>query len=362
VSVVSPRAGGHERNSRSAGGGTIIHHGEQRLIRGEELVETLDDLRDIVVATRDDGIPIRIGDVADTRLAPMIRQGAVTRDGRGEAVTGIVMMLMGENSREVSSAVRKRIEAIAPTLSPGVTIETVYDRTELVNRTIHTVATNLIEGGALVIVGLLLLLGNLPGGLLVASAIPISMLAAFIAMNGFGVSGNLMSLGALDFGLIVDRSVVMVEHIVHTLGRSKAVRDDVPSIVLRAAKEVARPVAFAVVIIVLVYVPILSLRGIEGKMFRPMALTVIFALLASLVLALTFMPAMASAIFRRGVTERETWLFRRIKRAYEPALAFTLRRPLLPAGVAVMLLVADAASVPFLATSSRSRSSCAPTS
>ena len=337
-----------ERNNQNAGGGYVIHEGEQRLIRGEGIVETLDDLRDVVVTTKEDGIPIRIVDVADVRLAPMIRQGAVTRDGRGEVVTGIVMMLMGENSREVSRAVHERIEAITPTLPPGVTIETFYDRTDLVNRTIHTVATNLIEGGVLVIVVLLLLLGNLRGGLLVASAIPISMLAAFIAMNAFGVSGNLMSLGALDFGLIVDGSVVMVEHIVHVLGRTKARGDDVQSTVMRAAKEVARPVAFAVIIIVLVYVPILSLQGIEGKMFRPMALTVIFALVASLVLALTFMPAMASAIFRRGVTERETWLIRKLKRAYKPALAFTVRRRWLPAGVALALLVGAVSIVPFL--------------
>ena len=337
-----------ERNNQNAGGGYVVHEGEQRLIRGEGIIETLDDLRDVVVTTKEDGIPIRIVDVADVRLAPMIRQGAVTRDGRGEVVTGIVMMLMGENSREVSRAVHERIEAISPTLPPGVTIETFYDRTGLVNRTIRTVATNLIEGGVLVIVVLLLLLGNLRGGLLVASAIPISMLAAFIAMNALGVSGNLMSLGALDFGLIVDGSVVMVEHIVHSLGRTKARGDDIQRTVMHAAKEVARPMAFAVIIIVLVYVPILSLQGVEGKMFRPMALTVIFALVASLVLALTFMPAMASAIFKRGVTERETRLIRVLKRAYEPALAFTVRRRWLPAGVALTLLVGAAAIVPFL--------------
>ena len=337
-----------EKNNQSAGGGYIIHDGEQRLIRGEGLVGSLDDLRDVVVATREDGIPVRTGEVAEVGLAPMIRQGAVTRDGRGEAVTGIVMMLMGANSREVSRAVYERIESISPTLPPGVAIDTFYDRTELVDRTIRTVATNLIEGGVLVIVVLLLLLGNLRGGLLVASAIPLSMLAAFIAMNTFGVSGNLMSLGALDFGLIVDGSVVMVEHIVHVLGKRNARGNNVQPTVLAAAKEVARPVAFAVAIIVLVYVPILSLQGIEGKMFRPMALTVIFALVASLVLALGFMPAMASAIFKGGVVEKDTWLFRRLKKLYSPALAFTTRRRILPAGVAVALLAGAVATVPFL--------------
>ncbi|WP_428267335.1 efflux RND transporter permease subunit [Haliangium sp.] len=341
-----------ERNHRSAGGGYIIHDGEQRLIRGEGLVQSLDDLRDVVVATRDDGVPIRIGELAEVALAPMIRQGAVTRDGRGEAVTGVVMMLMGANSREVSRAVHERIAEISPTLPEGVTIDTFYDRTELVDRTVRTVATNLVEGGVLVVVVLLLLLGNLRGGLLVASAIPLSMLAAFIAMNAAGVSGNLMSLGALDFGLIVDGSVVMVEHIVHTLGRERARGDaahsTVSATVLAAAQQVARPVAFAVAIIVLVYVPIFTLQGIEGKMFRPMALTVIFALVASLALALTFMPAMATVVFRGGVRTEDTWLLSRLKRAYEPALGVAARRPLLPAAVALALLVGAGVTVPFL--------------
>lgn len=337
-----------QRNNMSAGGGYVVHQGEQRLIRGEGLVRTLEDIREVVVSTRNDGIPIRIGDVADVRLAPVIRQGAVTRDGRGEVVTGVVMMLMGANSRAVSRAVHERVQAVAPTLPQGVTIDTFYDRTEFVDRTIRTVATNLLEGGVLVVVVLLLLLGNLRGGLLVASAIPLSMLAAFIAMNAFGVSGNLMSLGALDFGLIVDGSVVIVEHIVHVLGRRQSRGADVQRGVLSAATQVARPVAFAVTIIVLVYVPVLTLRGIEGKMFQPMALTVIFALLASLVLALTFMPAVATLIFKRGVVEKDTVAFRLAKRLYYPALEFTLGRRMLPAGASIALLAGALATVPFL--------------
>jgi heavy metal efflux system protein len=332
------------RNNVSAGGGYIVHEGEQRLIGGEGLIQSLDELRDVVVTTDDDGTPIRIADVAAVETAPMIRQGAVTRDGRGEVVTGIVMMLAGGNSREVSQAVSARIDEIAPTLPEGVTIETFYDRTVLVDRTITTVAVNLIEGGVLVVVVLLLLLGNIRGGLLVASAIPFSLLAAFIAMDVFSVSGNLMSLGALDFGLIVDGSVVMVEHVVHMLSK----RGQKPVTVAGAAKEVARPVAFAVFIIVLVYVPILSLEGIEGKMFRPMALTVIFALVASLVLALTFMPAMSSILFKNGVSSKETWIIRKLKRAYEPALDFSIRRRLIPFVLAVGSLVAAIAIVPFL--------------
>ena len=337
-----------QRNNMNAGGGYIIHDGEQRLISGEGLARDLEDLRAIVVTTREDGIPVRIGEVAEVALAPMIRQGAVTRDGRGEVVTGIVMMLMGENSREVSQAVHERINAIAPTLPAGVVIDTFYDRTELVDRTVTTVATNLIEGGVLVIVVLLLLLGNLRGGLLVASAIPLSMLAAFIAMNVLGVSGNLMSLGALDFGLIVDGSVVMVEHIVQHLGRRGLRGRQVASGVQKAAKDVARPVAFAVAIIVLVYVPILTLQGIEGKMFRPMALTVIFALVASLLLALTFMPAMASVIFRGGVAQDDTWLLGVLKRGYRPLLSLMLRRRGVLFALSVLALLAAVVTAPLL--------------
>lgn len=337
-----------ERNNQSAGGGYVIHDGEQRLIRGDGLIESLEDIRSVVVATHDDGIPIHIRELAQVELAPMIRQGAVTRDGRGEVVTGVVMMLSGENSRSVSRAVDARIEEIRATLPAGVSLETFYDRTDLVNRTIRTVATNLVEGGVLVIVVLLLLLGNLPGGLLVASVIPLSMLATFIAMRFTGVSGNLMSLGALDFGLIIDGAVVMMEHIIFALGRSQGKSHSPRAVTLAAAREVARPVAFAVCIIALVYVPLLTLQGIEGKMFRPMALTVTFALVASLLLSLTFVPAAASALFRGGARQQRTWLYRLCERIYRPALSLTLRRPGLPLGAAATLLVAAIGIAPFL--------------
>ncbi|MBT8492283.1 MAG: CusA/CzcA family heavy metal efflux RND transporter, partial [Deltaproteobacteria bacterium] len=335
-------------NNLNRGGGYIVHAGEQRLVRGSALIKSLDELREVVVATRAEGTPVRIGDVADVRLAPLIRQGAVTRDGRGEVVTGVVMMLMGENSREVSSAVDDKIREIAPTLPKGITLDTLYDRTDLVDRTVRTVATNLIEGGVLVIVVLLLLLGNLRGGLLVAAAIPLSMLATFIAMNYFGVSGNLMSLGALDFGLIVDGSVVLVEHVVLALAVPSRPGESVTTTVVRAGKEVARPVAFAVAIIMIVYVPILSLRGIEGKMFQPMAFTVIFALFASLVLALTFMPAMSAVVFRGGLRAKDTWLHRQIKRGYLPSLAWAMKRRFVVIAFALLSLGGAVATVPFL--------------
>ncbi len=340
-----------ERNNANAGGAYLARAGEQTLIRGEGLVQSLNDIRRIVVATRSDGTPIVVGDLGHVAFAPMVRQGAVTRDGRGEVVVGITMMLMGANSREVARAVEAKIQEIRPGLPKGVTLETFYDRTELVSRTIRTVTTNLIEGGVLVIVVLLLLLGNLRGGLLVASAIPLSMLAAFIAMKQIGISGNLMSLGAIDFGLIVDGSVVMAENIVRVLAHQRGpgvTEVSRRAAIQSAAREVARPVVFAVGIIMLVYLPILTLEGIEGKMFRPMALTVIFALAASLILAVTWVPAMATWIFRKGVSEREPWLIRVVRKRYKPIVERVVKRPAVTVLVAVGLFGVSAATVPFL--------------
>jgi len=337
-----------EANNRNVGGGYIVHADEQYLVRGEGLAETLDDLATIVVAKDERGTPVYLEKLGRVEFAPMIRQGAVTRDGRGEAVVGIVMMLMGANSRTVAEDVHAKIEEIQKTLPEGVTIDTFYNRTELVNRTIRTVIKNLTEGGLLVIVVLLLLLGNLRGGLMVASAIPLSMLVALTAMARFGISGNLMSLGAIDFGLIVDGSVVMIENVVRYLHHH---RDDrqTPHLekVRRACHEVARPVVFAVGIIMIVYLPLLALRGIEGKMFRPMALTVVFALAGSLVCALTLMPVLASFFLER-VREKEPVLFRLAKRMYLPALGRTLVHPARTAFLAGAVFLGSLAFVPFL--------------
>ena len=336
------------RNNQNVGGGYIAHAGDQYLIRGEGVIEGLDELGAIVVGHDEHGTPVHVRQLGTVELAPMIRQGAVTRDGRGEAVIGIVMMLMGANSRVVAQAVHEKIEELKPTLPNGVTIDTFYNRTELVDRTIRTVATNLIEGGVLVVVVLLLLLGSLTGGLIVALAIPLSMLVAFSAMHWAGLSGNLMSLGALDFGLIVDGSVVMIENVFRYLHHHRHERD-VPFLekVRRACHEVARPVVFAVGIIVIVYLPILALRGVEGRMFKPMALTVVFALLASLVCALTLMPVLASLLLRR-VQEKEPLLARLALRAYLPALVRTLRHPARTAVIALVAFAASLAFVPFM--------------
>jgi heavy metal efflux system protein len=335
-------------NNRNVGGGYIARQGEQYLVRGEGLVESLEDIGNIVLGHDEGGTPVTVENVARVELAPMIRQGAVTRGGEGEAVVGIVMMLLGESSRVVVDRVKDEVARLEPSLPEGVTLDPYYDRSDLVRRTIRTVATNLTEGGLLVIVILLLLLGNLRGGLIVASAIPLSMLTAFIAMKQLGISGNLMSLGAIDFGLIVDGSVVMVENIVRRLHERRG-EDGVSRLekVREAAHQVARPVVFAVGIIILVYLPILALRGVEGKMFRPMAMTVVFALTASLVCALTLMPVLASLLLTR-VREKEPFLFRWAKRLYLPVLDRSMRRRKVTVGVALAVFVASLAITPFL--------------
>ncbi len=223
----------------------------------------MDDVANIVVDNREDGTPIYVRDLGKVVFAPMVRQGAVTRDGEGEAVLGIAMMLIGENGRAVVDRVKQRIRQIEPSLPPGVYIDTYYDRTELIRQTIHTVIKNLTEGGVLVILVLLLLLGSLRAGLVVALAIPLAMLGAFVGMLYAGFSGNLMSLGAIDFGLMVDGSVVMIENVVRRVAEHhKEEKAPAPlSLIRDACKQVVRPVIFGVGIIIIVYLPILSLAG-----------------------------------------------------------------------------------------------------
>ena len=337
-----------EKNNRNVGGGYIEHAGEQYLIRGEGLITKLEELAQVVVSRDARGTPVTLESLGQVEFQPMIRQGAVTRDGRGEAVVGVVMMLMGANSRTVSEEVHSKIAEIEKSLPEGVTIETFYNRTELVDRTIHTVVKNLIEGGLLVVFILLLLLGNLRAGLIVASAIPMSMLVAMWCMNRMGLSGNLMSLGAIDFGLIVDGSVVMVENIVRHLYRHR--RDSgTPHLekVRAACHEISRPVVFAVGIIMIVYIPILALRGIEGKMFGPMAYTVVFALAGSLLCALTLMPVLA-CLFLKKVSEKEPLLFRWISRIYKPMLEGVLRAPKRIAVLAAVLFAGSLSLIPLM--------------
>src|SRR4029077_19693962 len=308
----------------------------------------LADIGNIVVGARN-GVPVYIRNLGTIALAPMLRQGAVTRDGKGETVAGIVMLLIGENSRTVVDRVKAKIEEIQPTLPKGVQIVPYYDRAELIRRTIDTVAHNLAEGAILVSLLLFLFLGNIRASLIVASVIPLSMLAAFIGMNWMGVSGNLMSLGAIDFGLIVDGSVVMIENIFHRLARDPHGEGSMGHRVFEAGREVLRPIVFAIGIIIVVYLPILSFQEVEGKMFRPMALTVIFALAGSLIFALTYVPVMASVCLRSSLP-REPWLARQSDLIHERLRQLSLKKPRTVVWATVAVLGVSFAIAPFLGT------------
>ena len=303
-------------NNANVGGGYLVRDGEARYIRGVSQVRTVDDIAAIVIDERE-GVPVIVRDVAKVYPAPMIRAGLATRDGQGEIVTGLVMMLIGQNGREVVNRVKAEIEELKKSLPPGVTIEPLYDRTHLIDQTLNTVLHNLTAGGILVILVLLAMLGNLRGGLIVALAIPLSMLFAANVMLATGVTASLMSLGAIDFGLIVDSSVIMIENCVRRLAHEGGTRSKL-DIVRDAAIEVRKPTMFGELIIAIVYLPILALHGTEGKLFRPMALTVIFALAGSLLLSLTVMPVLAVMGLSARPQEKEVWLLRRLKHLYQP--------------------------------------------
>ena len=338
------------RNNANVGGAYIEKDAEQYLLRGIGLVSSPEDIAMIVVKTGKDGVPVFVRDVGEVVAGATVRQGAVTSNGEGEIVAGIAMMLKGENSRSVVERVKARVEEVKKTLPKGVELIPFYDRTELVDRTIWTVAKNLIEGAIFVIVVLILLLGNWRGALVVATIIPLSMLFAAILMRVFNVSGNLMSLGALDFGLIVDGAVVMVENAVRRRAEAQHEGSKEPPerTILEACLEVARPVVFAVAIIAIVYLPILSLTGIEGKMFKPMALTVVFALIGSLLLSLTYVPAMLTFVLHGQVAETESPIIRYARRWYEPARAFVMRRRMPALTAALVLVIVSGALFPFL--------------
>jgi cobalt-zinc-cadmium resistance protein CzcA len=347
-----------EANSRTPAGAYLEAGDEQFILRGIGQAESLDDLRRTVVRTSAAGVPVLLGDVAEVRYGPEVRQGAVTRDGRGEVMSGIVMMLRGENSREVVRRVRERVEAINESLPEGVELSAYYDQTDLVEGTIRTVEENLLIGGFLVIAILLLFLGNVRAALVVGATIPLSLLFAAIGMRWLGLSANLMSLGAIDFGMIVDGSVVMAENFVKRLhedeeeGSLPRTDDGLRARLTAIAYEVGRPIGFGVLIILLVYVPVLTLQGLEGRMFRPMALTVGMALFGSLLLALLFVPAAATLLFRGGARESKyavrlaAWLDRR----YVPLLRGTMRHPKRTLGVALAVFAATMLLVPRLGT------------
>jgi cobalt-zinc-cadmium resistance protein CzcA len=326
-----------EENNRNVGAGNVREGTQSVLVQGLGRTTNVEQIKGIVITAKD-GVPIRVGDVGDVTIGSEIRRGAVTADGKGEVVMGLGFMLMGENTHEITWAMKDRLNEIKATLPPNVEVQTVYDRTELVDHVISTVKKNLFEGGLLVIAVLFAFLGNMRAAIIVALAIPLSMLFAFSGMLRFGISASLLSLGAIDFGMIVDSSVVMVENCVRHIAHGDNRRRPMIDVVRDAAVEVRKPTMFGELIIMIVYLPILTLEGIEGKLFRPMALTVIFALLGSMFLSLTLMPVLASLVLPRHISEREPLLMRIVHYIYAPILRFSMNHKTLVIGFAACVL------------------------
>jgi len=312
-------------NNQNVGGGYVARAGESSLLQGVGRTTSVDEIASVVVKAVD-GVPIRVRDVAEVAIGHVIRRGATTANGEGEVVLGLAFMRMGENSRDVTLALDQAMREVKRALPPGVSIDVVYKRTDLVGQVLRTVERNLFEGAILVIAVLFAFLGNLRAGLIVASVIPLSMLFAVTLMQKVGIAGSLMSLGAIDFGLVVDSSVVMVENCVRRLAHDESDRPKV-EIIREAAVEVRKPTMFGELIIMIVYLPILTLQGIEGKMFRPMALTVVFALLGSLILSMTLIPVLASLGLSRKTRDKETVVDRAAHWLFQPILHLGLAYP-----------------------------------
>ena len=328
-----------ERNNRNVGGGSISQATGMLLVQGQGRPDSIARIKEAAIATKD-GVPVRLGDVADVVIGHEVRRGAVTAQGEGEVVLGLGFMLVGENSKVVAGALRDKLREVQQTLPRNVETIVAYDRTELVDVVLDTVRANLFEGGLLVIAVLFAFLGRLRAAFLVALAIPLSMLFAFSGMLRFGVAASLLSLGAIDFGMIVDSSVVMVENCVRRLAEPGAVDRPRRDVVRDAAMEVRRPTLFGELIVAIVYLPILTLEGIEGKLFRPMALTVVFALLGSMIFSVTLAPTLASWMLPRGAgPHREPWPMRLAHRLHEPILRFAMRRKAAVATLALAMLV-----------------------
>ena len=355
------------RNNANAGGSFIEHNSEQYIVRGLGLIKTVDDLKNIVI-TSHDGTPIYVKDVADVTIGPEIRQGAVTKDGKGEVVTGITLMLKGASGREVVTNVKEKVQEIQKALPPGVTIKPFYDRTELVKRAIETVTKALEEGAIFIFLVLLLFLGNIRSALIVGAVLPLSVLFTFIMMERFKLSANLMSLGglAIGIGMLVDGAVVMVENVYRHLEENPEAKENILHTVLEAAKEVGRPIVFGISIIIVVFLPLFTLQGIEGKMFSPMAFTVSFALLGSLIFSLTVIPILCTFWLGEGRSRfANINLFNRLGRLFEslsnrilsslknlyiPILRKALGRRKLVVVGAVIALILSLSLFPFIGT------------
>ena len=330
-----------EQNNRNDGAGRLNVGEEAWLVRAEGRIKTLDDLGNLVI-TQQNGHPIHVRDVATVRIGSITRLGAVTHSGEGETVEGLVLTLRGANAREVVSGVQQRLADLKPSLPRDLKINVFYNRADLVNAAVHTVSKALLEAVVLVLVLLILFLGNLRAAVTVALTLPMAALITFILMKQFGMSANLMSLGglAIAIGMLVDAAVVVVENTVAHLAEAHK-HPHLPRlhIIYRSVREVASPVFSGIIIIMLVFLPLLSLQGLEGKLFSPVALTIIFALGASLILSLTLIPVIASLILGK-VTEHEPWLVRKLHNIYEPSLNFALKRPMPVVAVAIAGLVA----------------------
>ena len=326
-----------EQNNQNTGGAYIEKNNSVLYIRTEGLLNSIEDLNQIAIKTTNDGVPLLVKDVAEVKIGHAIRYGGMTYNGKGEVAGAVVMMVKGGNSSQVIKDVKSKIEEIQKTLPEGVVIEPFLDRTKMVNNAISTVETNLLEGALIVVFILVLFLGNFRAGLLVASVIPLAMLFAIILMNVFGVSGNLMSLGALDFGLIIDGAVIIVEATMHQLTHSmkyknvsKFSQGDMDGIVKQSATKMMNSAVFGQIIILVVYLPIFTLQGIEGKMFKPMAQTVAFALVGAFILSLTYVPMMSALLLSKKATHKPNFsdrLMARLERVYQQSLERVLNFP-----------------------------------
>ncbi len=347
-------------NNRNVGGGFLVRGPEELLVRGLGLAESLDDLGSIIVAQRA-GSPIYVRNLATVAFGPEVRRGAVTMNGKGEVVTGIVLKRIYENTSQVITAVKAKVAEINQSLPSGVRIEPYYDQSELVSRAVGTVRAALIEGIVLIVIILFLFLGNVRSALIVTAMLPLSLLLAFTLMQYAGLSANLMSLGglAIGIGMMVDGGVVMVENVYRHLSEAKGATGPAPGaegfhesrvhLTLRSAREVGRPIVFAIVIIIIVFLPLFALQGVEGKMFKPMAFAISFAMIGSLIFSLTVIPVLCS-FFLKGGSEESTWIMRQVRRPYLPALRWSLDNPRKMAAAAVVALLLSLALVPFLGT------------
>jgi cobalt-zinc-cadmium resistance protein CzcA len=327
-----------EKNNKNVGGGSLSQSSGMLLVHGLGRALSLDEIKNVVVSAKD-GVAVRVGDVANVVIGHEVRRGAVTADGKGEVVMGLGFLLMGENSHHVTEQLKEKLQEIKSNLPTNIQVTPVYDRTELIDFVIDTVRKNLLEGGLLVISILFLFLGKVRAAIIVALAIPLSMLFAFSGMLRFGISASLLSLGAIDFGMVVDSSVVMVENCVRHIARGTTKKRSKLEVIRDASLEVRVPTMFGELIIMIVYLPILTLEGIEGKLFRPMAIAVIFALLGSMILSLTLMPVLASLILPKKLEVREPLLMQIASAIYQPILALCLRFRFVILGISAGVLI-----------------------